>query len=564
MLLISVINYFTNQKTPRRGFDLFTGSALGIVGDFENDQSLGRRLTRTELLSFAKFLGGLWLVHDYKWRADGITLFAGGSRRRVTITWDGACTATMSAKDLKVTRQLLVGRSIEAAQLQDNACRVVRYALNCFLRGDLEAARRVLSLDETPSAQSLTATRHNRVKSLVLIWIMMLCLVMLLLAPSVKEKELHHWEGAYYGSIVMAAGFLVAMIAMAITLHISKRQNRSTQDSQKLMRPKESTSMNVTQNKKPIIALLAFVSLALGLIVAFAMTKCGNLATRGQIPAIPQAVVAYPDLEFPPCDNYAKAAFRFWHPADISTIKGVAVLVPGVNGDGRWMAHYPLYKSFAEQHGFALLACYFTNPGGIFGKNYCQANMGSGAALLEALRLFAAKSGHPEIENAPLILWGHSAGGQFNYEFACWKPERVIAFIVNKGGCYYTEEPSPETRRVPALFFIGAKDEDFRINNITKFFHGGRDKGALWALAVEPNAGHELGGTRELAMRFFETIVPLRLNTSGKLIALNEAAGWIGDLTTFTISRAQAGGNHTGSWLPSELMAKRWQAFVKQ
>ena len=171
-LLINIIVYFTTQKTPQRfGFNLFTGSALGIFGDFEDDQSLGRRLTRTELLSFAKFLGGLWLVQDYKWRADGITLFAAGSR--VTITWDGACTATMSAKGLKVTRQLLVGRSVEAAELQDNACRVVRYALNCFLRGDLEAARKVLSPDETPSAQSLTTARHNRVKSLVVVWLMM-------------------------------------------------------------------------------------------------------------------------------------------------------------------------------------------------------------------------------------------------------------------------------------------------------------------------------------------------------------------------------------------------------
>ncbi len=226
VLLSNIIVYFTTQKTPQRfGFNLFTGREMGIFGDFEDDQSLGRRLTRTELLSFAKVLGGFWLVQDYKWRADGITLFAAGSR--VTITWDGACTATMSAKDLKVTRQLLAGRSVEAAQLQDNACRVVRYALNCFLRGDSEAARKVLSLDETPSAQSLTTARHNRVKSIVLVWLMMFCLVMLLLAPSPKEKALHHWAGAYYGLIVMAAGFLVAIIVLAITLRRTRRQNRS-------------------------------------------------------------------------------------------------------------------------------------------------------------------------------------------------------------------------------------------------------------------------------------------------------------------------------------------------
>ena len=236
-LLGSIIAYFTTQKTPQRfGCNLFTGSAMGIFGDLEDDQSLGRGLTRTELLSFAKFLGGLWLVQDYRWRADGITLLLniGGlplgkaAASRVTITWDGACTATMSARDLKATRQLLVGRSVEAAELQDNACRVVRYALNCFLRGDLEAARKVFSPDETPSAQSLTAARHNRVKSLVGVILGITCIVMFLVMPffepSEKEKELHHVAGAYPILIVAAVGFLVAIIVMAITLRRTRRR----------------------------------------------------------------------------------------------------------------------------------------------------------------------------------------------------------------------------------------------------------------------------------------------------------------------------------------------------
>ncbi len=44
----------------------------------------------------------------------------------------------------------------------------------------------------------------------------------------------------------------------------------------------------------------------------------------------------------------------------------------------------------------------------------------------------------PEIAQAPLLLWGMSAGGEFNYEFVAWKPERVAAFVVNKGGIYYS------------------------------------------------------------------------------------------------------------------------------
>ena len=46
---------------------------------------------------------------------------------------------------------------------------------------------------------------------------------------------------------------------------------------------------------------------------------------------------------------------------------------------------------------------------------------------------FSARSLHPEVASAPLLLWGMSAGGEFNYEFTVWKPERVAAFIVNKG-----------------------------------------------------------------------------------------------------------------------------------
>lgn len=267
------------------------------------------------------------------------------------------------------------------------------------------------------------------------------------------------------------------------------------------------------------------------------------------------------DLEMPSGDNYARAAFRYRQPEDIATIKAVVVLVPGLNADERDMVDDPCWQTFARLHGFALLACYFANYDSD-GPRYRQADLGSGKALIEALGGFAKKTCRPEVENAPLILWGHSAGGQFNYEFACWKPERVAAFIVNKGGYYHTMNPSAETRNIPALFFIGAKDEEFRIKNITEIFHSGRDKGALWALAVEPDSGHEIGGTRELAMWFFETIIPLRLKANSELAELTGDSGWVGDNSTFEIKPAESSTNHVGSWLPNGLMARRWRDFA--
>ena len=58
-----------------------------------------------------------------------------------------------------------------------------------------------------------------------------------------------------------------------------------------------------------------------------------------------------------------------------------------------------------------------------------------------------------------MLLWGMSAGGEVNYELAAWKPERIAAFVVNKGNFYYTGIASKATRAVPAVTWIPARRE---------------------------------------------------------------------------------------------------------
>jgi hypothetical protein len=41
------------------------------------------------------------------------------------------------------------------------------------------------------------------------------------------------------------------------------------------------------------------------------------------------------DETIPPGANFDKANFRLWYPADGGPLKGVVVLMPGSNGDGR-------------------------------------------------------------------------------------------------------------------------------------------------------------------------------------------------------------------------------------
>src|SRR5205814_6174977 len=155
----------------------------------------------------------------------------------------------------------------------------------------------------------------------------------------------------------------------------------------------------------------------------------------------------------------------------------------GSNGDGRPMADEPFWQEFAARQHLAIVACRFTDKPHEQGfiEEYVNVSRGSGQALVDALTAFADRARHPEIASAPILLWGMSAGGQFNYEFVAWKPERVAAFVVNKGGIYYSALLPKAARDVPGILFIGGKDLEFRTDTIVGLFAVNRRAGALWA-----------------------------------------------------------------------------------
>lgn len=274
-----------------------------------------------------------------------------------------------------------------------------------------------------------------------------------------------------------------------------------------------------------------------------------------------------------PGNNYAKAEFRLWYPTEAGKMRGVIVLVPGSNGDGRPMADDAVWQDFATRHALALVGCRFTDKPHEQGflEDYANVSHGSGQALLDTLAVFAAKAKHPELATAPLFLWGMSAGGQFNYEFVAWKPERVAAFVVNKGGIYYTALTSRASRQVPGILFTGGKDLESRRSTITGLFAVNRRAGALWAIAEEPGAAHIVGRSRDMALIFYEDVLKLRLEPggepgSGTMKALSEKDGFLGDPHTRTFQAAGAGKapDYPTAWLPTERVARAWQAVVAE
>lgn len=272
------------------------------------------------------------------------------------------------------------------------------------------------------------------------------------------------------------------------------------------------------------------------------------------------------DITIPPGANFDKAAFRLWTPTGIDSLTCVLVLTPGSNGDGRNAVQDTVWQLFAIKHHLALLASQLTDKVHDQGfiEHYVDVSKGSGQAMLNALSALGTQAKHPELVDAPLLLWGMSAGGQFNYEFVAWKPERVMAFVVNKGGIYYSALLPLAARQVPGMLFVGGRDLAFRTNTIVGLFAVNRRAGAVWALANEPAAGHIVGKSRDVALVFFEDVLNLRRDrTSTALHTLDERGGFIGDLTRHTFAPS-SGGNPPSvptAWLPTERVARAWQAM---
>ena len=130
---------------------------------------------------------------------------------------------------------------------------------------------------------------------------------------------------------------------------------------------------------------------------------------------------------------------------------------------------HPEWQAFATKHQLALVACRLHRQAARR-RSFIETTSTSRTAAARrcsmrraARQAIASSRSSPA---APLLLWGMSAGGQFNYEFVAWKPERVIAFVVNKGGIYYSVccRRRPRRARHPVH---RQKDSEFRINTIS-------------------------------------------------------------------------------------------------
>ncbi len=122
-----------------------------------------------------------------------------------------------------------------------------------------------------------------------------------------------------------------------------------------------------------------------------------------------------------------------------------------------------IYPEIREKYRYALMA--FNFPGA---ENLAQkavsplvfADKKSGEATLKAIEAFAKDSGNPDMTKSPIILYGNGKNGAaFAYNFAQWKPERVVAAAASNGA-FFSLAPSEASAKVPFLCIWGQYNEN--------------------------------------------------------------------------------------------------------
>lgn len=272
------------------------------------------------------------------------------------------------------------------------------------------------------------------------------------------------------------------------------------------------------------------------------------------------------EYQYTPANNVDPegfAQYKMYIPDGVDTIRGVYCVLPGGQQTSLDVVHDSVHKAFVEERAFALMG--FHQIG-----SYWDLPLWSGEALLLALKELSLKSGHGEIEFAPLLFRGYSSGANFSYNFAQLKPERVIAFVSLRGSFYDTLAASPASRQVPGYLIAGGNDKASRIQKMTTIFEKHRRLGALWALAIEPDKGHLDDFPIETMHAYLDEILPLRLpdvypsNSIPQLKEIAEESGWLGNRSTFEINshNEYSGDKRQASWFPTQKIAQQWQTLV--
>jgi len=289
-----------------------------------------------------------------------------------------------------------------------------------------------------------------------------------------------------------------------------------------------------------------------------------GLGAASSFPQEPPDGAYYSTSATPTDPKLRSADYVLWIPQGVDPLRGVLMRQHGC-GAQTWKiglnhARDLQWQALARRHRLALMASR------LVATEDCDAwsdvGRGSDRLFLQAIRQLAELSGRPELVHAPWVLWGHSGGAKWSSGMLLKYPSRVAAAVLAR--CGETGGENREAAQVPVLWTPGANDHlSHCVSTPQRSFDEYRARGAYWALALDPSAGHELAAHRSLAIPYLDAVLTQRLGGNG-LRPMDEARAWLGDTATGAIAPALQfrGVAREAAWLPDEETARRWREFV--
>jgi hypothetical protein len=298
----------------------------------------------------------------------------------------------------------------------------------------------------------------------------------------------------------------------------------------------------------------------------------------------------YLEVSYPPSDRPGElrlgVTYTLWLPEGVSRLRGVIVHQHGCGSGackGGATAAYDLHwQALAKKWDCALLGPSYQQEDKQDCRLWCDPRNGSRKTFLSALHALAEKSGHPELEQVPWCLWGHSGGGFWASLIQTLDPERIVAIWLRSGTAFATWEKGDITRpeiadavyQIPVMCNPGAREKDdprFKgaWTGALAMFKAYRAKGAPIGFAPDPRTAHECGDARYLAIPFFDACLTLRLPDRDakdqKLRPVDPKQAWLAEPLGDHAEPAAAykGKPNEAVWLPNERVAKAWAEYVR-
>lgn len=321
-------------------------------------------------------------------------------------------------------------------------------------------------------------------------------------------------------------------------------------------------------------------------LVLVALASALILALSGPAPA----AARYLEVTYPPSKEAGElqlgVTYTLWLPDGVTKFRGIIVHQHGCGTGackGGATAAYDLHwQALAKKWDCALLGPSYQQDDKQNCRLWCDPRNGSRKTFLTALGEFARKAKHPELEQVPWCLWGHSGGAFWASLMQTLDPDRIVAIWFRSGTAYAVWEKgeidkpklSEAALRIPMMCNPGLKEKgDKRFagawNGSLDMFKAYREKGAPIGFAPDPRTGHECGDSRYLAIPFFDVCLAQRLPDKDagaqKLKPVDEKAGWRADLLGDKALPAPSfeGKANESVWLPDERVAKAWAEYVK-